>query len=424
LPCLAKPTEPGPGGSSRQAAVPPAVRLPASGRNSRAAARLCLVAGEVRAAAIHALLGFLMLSSSLLGGCRNAAAEPEAAEARGLEGSLYRLERGRFAPVDRPEAIGSTGLEPWTVQGRVADLVASNEAVYLGVNGYGIAEALLESPNDGALPQVRFRYHYDETIFRYRTLTTLIPEGESLLCHVYFNGLLNVVDAGALELRGISLLRFFPQNGSYQFLTPPYQKQHPEWEAVGFVPETPGSFFFEWKYSDRRRTLFAYSRFSLNDLEETEIEKLAFRQSYGFRDIKEEGPPGLAALLGEARRLLDEPGYSTAYQLRLREEHLPLVRRFEYHPPGFTRAERIRLITLPVFERREHYLLLLPQGLLLAAAEGSGRVHRFRLPSLPEDCVYCNLLLHGEYLLAGWEQTSFTDVGAAGIFVEKYSLFP
>ncbi len=400
-----------PGGASRQATGPPAIRLPGAGRAGRPAA-------------LPALLGFLVLASSLLCGCRNGAGEPEAAAAHGLGGSLYRLEQGRFAPVDSAQAIGSTHLEPWTVQGRVADLVTSNDAVYLGVNGYGIAEAFLESNSDSAPPQASFNYHYDEAIFRYRTLTTLIPEGDSLLCHVYFNGLLNVVGGGALELQGISLLRLFPQTGIYQFLTPPYQKQHPEWEAVGFVPETPGRFFFEWKYSDRQRTLFAHSHFSLNDLEETQIEKLAFRQSYGFRNIQEEGPPALAALLGEARRLVDEPGYSTAYQLQVREEHTPLVRRFEYHPQGFTRAERIRLIALPAFKRGETYLLLVPQGLLLAAVEGSGRIHRFRLPSLPEDYVYCNLLLHGEHLLAGWEQTSFTDVGAAGIFVEKFSLFP
>ena len=79
-----------------------------------------------------------------------------------------------------------------------------------------------------------------------------------------------------------------PFTGIYGFVTPPYQEEHPEWEAVGFVPVTPSDFFVQWKYSDPNRTLFSYSRFDLAAFKEEEIEALAYRKSYGFEDALHE----------------------------------------------------------------------------------------------------------------------------------------
>lgn len=308
---------------------------------------------------------------------------------------------------------------PWTVQGRVSDLVSVEDRVYLGINGYGIAELTI-----GELEEPGFRYFYDPMIFRYRTLTTLIPEQDSLLCHLYFNKLLNVVDETELKLQGISLLRLFPRTGVYRFITPPYQEAHPDWEAVGFVPLTTKEFFFQWKYSDRNRTLFSYSRLNLVDLEEREVGELGFRRSYRFQDAEVRASSPLKVLLAEARKILDEPGTSTGYQLHIRTDGQSLIRRYEYHPDDFTSADEIRLISLSGVRRADHVLLLLPQGLLLKASAGSRQIQRFRLTVLPEGFAYRDLLVHGQHLLASWEQRSFTGVGAAGIFLEKFPFFP
>ena len=366
------------------------------------------------------LLVVLTLSAlSVLSGCRATTTEPERGES--ISGTLYQLQNGRFTPLQKEEQPSRTPLQPWTVQERVSDLITLRKQVYLGVNGHGIAELITDADGEAG-----FDYFYDPLIFRYRTLTTLIPErdpaGDSLLCHLYFNRLLNVISEAELKLQGISLLRLIPSSGIYSFLTPPYQEEHPEWEAVGFVPVTPQEFYIQWKYSDRNRTLFSYSRFDLADPEEEEVEALAYRKSYGFEDARKTG--ALGVVLGEARRLLDAPGYSTAYQLHIRSDDQPLVRRYEYHPADFISAEEIRLYTLFGFHRGEGYLLLLPDGLLLQGSSGSRQIRRFQLPSLPEGCFYTDLLLHGSYLLAGWEQTAFTDVGAAGIFFTANALIP
>ena len=365
------------------------------------------------AAVALTVLIFAVLTA--LGGCSRERPEPKPAET--ISGTLYQLQKGRFTPVPKVGQSWVTPLQPWTVQERVSDLVTLGESVYLGVNGHGIAQLILKTDGEPG-----FNYFYDPLIFRYRTLTTLIPERDFLLCHLYFNRLLNVVSQAELKLQGISLLRLIPSSGIYAFLTPPYQEEHPEWEAVGFVPVTPREFYLQWKYSDRNRTLFSYSRFDLADANEEEVGALAYRKSYGFEDARQASILGV--MLEETRKHLDMPGISTAYQLHIRSEDRPVMRRYEYHPDDFASAEEIRLYTLSGFQREGSYLLLLPDGLLLQGSSGSRQIRRLRLPPLPEGCVYTDLLLHGTYLIAAWEQTAFVDVGAAGIFFTTIALIP
>ena len=355
----------------------------------------------------------------VLAGCRAETSETEQTEL--INGTLYQLQNGRFAVPPNAGQPSSAPLQYWTVQQRVSDLVTLGGEVYLGVNGHGIAELILD-----AAGTVSFNYFYDPLIFRYRTLTTLIPEPgpdrDSLLCHLYFNRILNVVSQRELKLQGISLLRLTPSSGIYEFCTPPFQEEHPDWEAVGFVPVTPREFYLQWKYSDSNRTLFSYSHFDLAGRKEEEVEALVYRKSYGFVNAQETSV--LRLLLAEARRRLDASGISTAYQLHIRCEDRPLLRRYEYHPDDFTSAEEIRLYTLPGVCRGQDYLLLLPDGLLLQGTSNSRQIRRFQLPQLPEGHVYTNLLLHGSYLLACWEHTAFTYVGAAGIFFAAVPLIP
>jgi hypothetical protein len=319
---------------------------------------------------------------------------------------------------------------PWTVQERVAALAAVGGRVYAGVNGRGVAELRLES---GATPEVR--YLYDPLLFAHRTLTSLIPGDTDLLVHLYFNAMLNTVTAEDLPLRGVSLLRLVPESGEYRLLTPPFQNIRPAWEAVGFVAQSPRRLSFEWKWSSAEESRFAYTVLSLEPggPEEQRVDVLAYRNSYGFRDVEREGPQPLKLLLREARRRLDSREASTAYQIELRREGSPLPERYEYHPAGFPQAEDIRLYALGAVERGGRYALLLPEGLLLRAVgqsagkashASSRRLGELQLPALPPRHRYCALLVAGETLLATWEQPAFTEVGPAGIFLKKVPNFP
>ena len=160
-------------------------------------------------------------------------------------GQWYVLREGQFEQIEdiRP---GLTKFLPWTVQARIADMVSLKEKLFLAVNGHGIASLNISASNS-----TESEYFYDTLIFQYRTITTLIPGNKTLLCHLYFNKLLNITTEEQLKIQGISLLKLFPEDGIYQFINPPFQKKHPDWESVGFIPEKADRFFLECKYSDK-----------------------------------------------------------------------------------------------------------------------------------------------------------------------------
>lgn len=340
-----------------------------------------------------------------------------------LRGGLYQLREGVLVALGGAEEIRPVRRLPWTVQERVAAAAVIGERIYLGVNGRGFAELDLGA---GTPPGVR--YFYDASLFGHRTLTTLIPAGTDLLAHLYFNAMLNVIDPQELLLRGVSLLRFQPQSGECRLLTPPFQQVRPDWEAVGFVPSSPRRMAFEWKWSGPQETRFAYTVLSFEaegKPQETASDVLSYRNSFGFRDAERDGPEALRRLLRDARRMLDSPEASTAYQVELRREGAPLPERYEYHPPGYARAADIRLYSLSAVERGGRYALLLPDGLLLRAGpQGSGGPPPLRLAPLPSGHRYGMLLLCGDSLLVTWEQPLFTEVGSAGIFLRRLPDFP
>jgi hypothetical protein len=343
-----------------------------------------------------------------------------------LRGGLYQLREGVLVALAGAEEIRPVRRLPWTVQERAAAAAAIGERIYLGVNGRGFAELDL-----GAGTPPGIRYFYDAPLFGHRTLTTLIPAGTDLLAHLYFNATLNVVGPEELLLRGVSLLRFQPQSGECRLLTPPFQRVRPDWEAVGFVPSSPRRMAFEWKWSGPEETRFAYTVLSFETEgkpQEMQSDVMSYRNSFGFRDAERDAAEPLRRLLREARRTLDSPGASTAYQVELRREGSPLPERYEYHPPGYARAADIRLYSLSAVERGGRYALLLPDGLLLRAGARAGETTAalpgLRLPTLPSGHRYGVLLLCAESLLATWEQPLFTEVGSAGIFLRRLADFP
>jgi hypothetical protein len=381
------------------------------------------------------LLVGVISASALLAGCRRPAeAQPPRGQGRPTEaaqpagGQFLQLRQGALVPLEgsttgaEPQTLPAPSL-PWTVQERVASLTSLAGRAYLGVNGYGIAAVSLEA---GGL--AGFRSFYDRSRFRFRTLTALIPEEGSLLCHLYFNELLSTAVTARPSGEPVSLLELDQARGSFQLRTPPFQREHQEWEAVGFVAETPRRFYLEWKHTEAGRVQFARTVFSTQDGEEREVDALSYRRSYHFLDLEREGTPALRTLFAQARALLDEPGVCSAYQLTVQRAEEPLPRRYEYHPADFATAARVRLHALAVWQSGPRYLLLTPAGELLEATdEPAGKTpsalpafRRHRLPPAPGGGRYGELLLLGDTLLATWEQDSFTEVGAAGIFLCEF----
>lgn len=310
------------------------------------------------------------------------------------------------APGERP-----TPLLPWTVQARVSDLAVLAGRLYLGVNARGLAS--LEKPRaTGGQPA--FRYYYDPLLFRYRTLTTLVPAADSLACHLYFNSLLNVTTSESLPMAGVCLLRLHPQEGVYQPIAVPFLIRHPGWEGVGFAPLSTDIFLFEWKLAGLERTDFEYTSFAPATLAERPSDRKEYRQAC---EPEKKLPPDLEPLAQElVRRAATEPGAAPAVHFLVRTAGEPLPRRYARTPPGFARDADARLLTAYGFRGEGRSLLLAPDGLLLADA-GPREISARLLPPLPGGFAYTGLFVLEELLVAPWEQTDFTRTGAAGIFI-------
>jgi hypothetical protein len=324
----------------------------------------------------------------------------------------FQLRDGRFEQITGPAGHRPTGRRPWTVQERISDMAELDGRPYLAVNGYGVS-ALTLGPDGFA----RFQPFYDPLLFAHRTFSRILPQEGSLLCHVYFNSLLNEVSPDRLDLHGVSLMRLFPREGIYRLRTPPFQRRNPDWECVGFVPDEHGQALLSWKHSSPQETRFDYTRLDLEDGTESAAERAEYREAMSFAPLGRGLDAGLRALTKETARRLDDATAPTGVQFLVREKGRIAPRRYQVLPPGFESAEPTRLVLLTVEHRRGRFLLLTPNGQLLQAAEGAGRVGSRRLPSLPEGFVYTDLLLSGTLLIAAWEERDFTDVGAAGVYL-------
>ncbi len=303
---------------------------------------------------------------------------------------------------------------PWTVQARVSDLAALDGALYLAVNGHGLAR--VETPRKRGAP-TGFRYFYEPSLFRYRTLTTLVPGDGSLTCHLYFNSLLNLAGADELPVQGLSLLSLRPQEGVYRQLRMPFQGSHPGWEAVGFFPLSRQEFLLEWKLAGPERTLFAYSRYDLASSTERPAARQQYREAWEPQPLEGQLPGELEPLV---RELLGRPeGAQVSLFLGVRSAAGPLLRRYARRSPsGPEPADR--LLTAFAFLDGERRLLLGSDGSLLAARTGDApdaALSARRLPALPAGFQYTGLFVLDGLLFAPWEQADFTTTGAAGIFI-------
>ena len=294
------------------------------------------------------------------------------------------------------------------MQERVSDLALLNGRLYLAVNGHGLA--CLEARSGG--PPV-FRYFYDPQLFRHRTLTALVPSGGSVLCHLYFNGLLNVVRPEDLPVRGLSLLRLNPQEGTFQRVASPFQVSHPGWECVGFAPLSDREFLMEWKLSGSEQTRFEYTRFTPASLSEVPSERQEYRRACEPEPF-ERLPAGLRPQAQELLRRLATPGPAPAVFFTVRSTADPLPRRYVYRPSGIDSQEGT--VTAHAFQDAGRWLLLAPDGLLLLDTQGGSTTPR-NLPPLPAGFQYTGLSLLDGLLVASWEQADFLTTGAAGIFI-------
>jgi hypothetical protein len=353
---------------------------------------------SARARGIRAALAAAVLAAALT------ACSPAGTKA--VEASWFQLQSGTFAPIPGLSAAAAVPNRPWTVQSRVADMAFLGDTLYCAVNGSGLATLTV-----GEKGVVAFAYHADSLIFGHRTISTLIPRQGTLAVHLYYNALLNDVPPQELTISGISLVTFLPSHDDYSFLIPPFQKKNPDWEAVGIAPLSQDQYDFEWKYTDAAQTRFAYTRFHADTQREESADREAYVAALGTPSISGSGVPSdRADFFDECRARTDgiPKGMSLQFSVRSRENPVRLSYRSE--------PESDSAVAFPVFESPAMRLALLPQGRVLLGSPGAPP-RQISLPSLPKGFRYTDLVQDGGWLVVPWEETSFTDVGRAGILL-------
>jgi hypothetical protein len=299
---------------------------------------------------------------------------------------------------------------PWTVQSRVADMAFLEGTLYCGLNGAGLAAVVRD-----AAGKISFDYHPDPLIFGHRTISTLVPRQGTLAVHLYFNALLNDARQQDLSLGGISLVSYSPRKSDYSFLIPPFQRMNPDWEAVGFAPESENSFDLEWKYTDASETRFQYTRFHADTKAEEPADRDTFLSALGVPAIAGPSVPStlasfFASCLAEMPAL--SPGASIQFSLRSPES--PVRRNYR------SRKESETAVSIPMFEEKGRLFALLPDGRVLSTEPG-GSPQSLMLPRLPQGVRYTDFVKWGASLVVSWEEISFTDVGSAGLLVYPLS---
>jgi hypothetical protein len=332
------------------------------------------------------------------------APRPSAARPGAAAAAWFQLQAGVFQPVAGPEASLAVAHRPWTVQSRVSDLAFMGQSLYSAINGSGLAVISLDAAGAPS-----FAYHADALIFAHRTITTLVPRQGSLAVHLYYNALLNEARPEELPIAGICLVSWLPGQSDFAFLIPPFQRKNPDWEAVGFAPESENSFDIEWKYTDAAETRFAYTRFHADTKEEESVSRDTYLAALGVPAITGPAvPSGLSDFFAACKAGIGSLSPDVSLQFSLRSMESPVRRNYR------SRKESDAAVTIPVFEEQGTRYALLPDGRVLGEKTVS-------LPALPDGFRYTDLVKMGDSLVVPWEETSFTDVGRAGIMFFRLS---
>ncbi len=329
--------------------------------------------------------------------------------------SWFQLQDGVFQLVAGPgSALAVTEL-PWTIQSRVADMAFLGDTLYCAVNGSGLAALGFDAAGSPV-----FAYHADPLIFAHRTITTLVPRQGTLAVHLYFNSLLNDARQRELPISGISIVSFLPAQSDFSFLIPPFQKKNPDWEAVGFAPESENQFDFEWKYTDATETRFAYTRYRADTDAEEDASRETYLAALGVPSISgSRVPSDLGEFFEMCRKSIPDLAAGASLQFTLRSREKPIPRSYRSQPVSDS------AVMISVFEEEGTRRALIPGGRVITSTASSASrysadpVRPIDLPGLPRAFRYTDFVKEGDLLIVPWEEVSFTNVGRAGLLLYR-----
>ncbi len=329
----------------------------------------------------------------------------------------YLCDSSGIVPTDAPQTGESRSFQPWTVQYRPAGFVHVGNTVFCGINGAGLLRFRLDEETVGD-----YTMHLNRFLFSGRTIGNLFAFKGSVYCHLYRNVLFSTTPPASEPL---VLITASPEGPSLRAVVPPFQIANPEWEAVQLVPSFDEGLFAAWKTIEQEKTLFRYSRLSIDTLREVEISEEEFRSVYQFLS-GDEVPKQLVRYGDEAFHSAENPRIEHRQQEGA--SHLPAVVHLSVKYKEYLRPERYRFGVIETLERKESgfislkgmrvgsdYYILRDTLQCIHVVPKRGAVREIALPLLPENRVYTDFWTDGKRLIVSWEEQRFPDVGEAGL---------
>ncbi len=320
----------------------------------------------------------------------------------------YILEDGLFNKISYPDEIESVEMLPWTVQARVSDLIVFNDSAVVAVNGSGISLINLNE-------NIEFEYFYNKEIYQYKTITSLYPVNNTVLCHFYFNSTLNVTDLEAIKLvdtnNTINTMQYFFMD-SPQPADIPFKKRNPDWEIVSMIPVNENTFFLEWKHLHNDIVNFRYSAFQLDTKLEELITRETYRNQYEYKDYRTiELETGIIKIINYIIDNIDISG-DIHFLYETVEPPFQLKLKYINHLNPDINITNIKIVKN---DNSISALLSAQKQILTIQAENVLDVHE--LPGLPNNFYYLDFISVNTSFIVSWEEIDFFNVGASGILI-------
>ena len=321
----------------------------------------------------------------------------------------YVLNEGEFIQTENLKHIANTAYLPWTVQQRISDFSCFKGNIFAAINGYGIAQINFTN-------NIPFTYDYYKKLFTNKTITGIFPLGDSLLCHYYFNSILNIAEKTNFYKPECNFLKYFINNSGYQIDLLPlgYQDLNPGWEIVSILPADETTYYLEWKYSDTEITKFRYSLFDFTTYKENEIAGQEYKAAYSFKNINSYD---MDDNLKYVFNLVVRNTRKENIFFYLKTDYSPYIKRYKYNEND--NLSDINYAWIYV-NNDSYYVLLWDEKILqIKCSENGYDESKIILPELPENFNYTNFIVNSPDIALAWENIDFINVGSAGILILK-----
>jgi hypothetical protein len=344
---------------------------------------------------------FLLFFVLLLINCSNSNNDSNNIEITQTEPlNWFFLENGDFIRFNDFSEINRNKMLPWTVQERVSDFMFFNNSIIAGVNSCGIS--IIRCNED-----IEFEYLYNKDVYQYNTITKLYPVNNSVVCHFYFNSILNI--NGINKENPANTLQYF-NSESEEPVSVSFKQNNPEWEIISMIPSGNNCFYLEWKLENDTNVRFRYSEIAFNTNTEKLINRDTYRSKFNFTDYRNSINDYNTVCIMDL--ILNTADIAGNVHFMMESSDTPFLMRYSRNVNAENEFEEIKL-----YKSGKTYYAYLRERNKVIAATDENVTFEYCLPELPSGYNYVEFSVLNDFMVLSWEEIDFFNVGSSGILV-------